>query len=126
MDMVKKKEKNKKYFLDKFKEYYNDGVDYPGVGLVKPSKLTLKNGRKMLSLCEDRELEGWDVALYANSSLLFSYTKRRGEVNACVNVAEAGVSGVFAFRNIYETIETGTDDIEKIIEIFKLVKDNVG
>ena len=126
MDMVKKKEKNKKYFLDRFKEYSNDGVDYPGVGLVKPSKLTLKNGRKMLSLCDDADLDGWDVALYANSSLLFSYTKRAGEVMSCVNVAEAGVSGVFAFRNIYETVETKKDEIEKIIEIFKLVKDNVG
>lgn len=126
MDMVKKKEKNKKYFIDKFKEYSKDGVDYPGVGLVKPSKLTLKNGRKMLSLCDDAYLGNWDVALYANGSLLFSYTKRVGEAMSCVNVAETGASGVFAFRNIYETIETEKDDIEKIIDIFKLVKDNVG
>jgi hypothetical protein len=124
--MVRKREENKKYFLDKFKEFSKDGIDYPGVGLVKPSKLTIKNGRKMLSLCDDRDLEGWDVALYANGSLLFSYTKRRGEVNACVNVAEAGVSGVFAFRNIYETVEAKKDEIEKIIDIFKLVRDNVG
>ena len=124
--MVRKREENKKYFLDKFKEFSKDGIDYPGVGLVKPSKLTIKNGRKMLSLCDGRDLEGWDVALYTNGSLLFSYTKRRGEVNACVNVAEAGVSGVFAFRNIYETVEAKKDEIEKIIDIFKLVRDNVG
>lgn len=59
---------------------------------------------------------------------LFGYgkKKRRGEVNACVNVAEAGVSGVFAFRNIYETVEVKKDETERIIEIFKLVRDNVG
>lgn len=125
--MVRKREENKKYFLDKIKEFSKDGVDYPGVGLVKPSKLTIKNGRKMLSLCDDIDLEGWDIALYANGcSLLFSYTKRLGEVNACVNVAEAGVSGVFVFRNIYETVEAKKDEIEKIIDIFKLVRDNVG
>ena len=124
--MVRKREENKKYFLNKFKEFSKDGVDYPGVGLVKPSRITLKNGRKMLSLCDDTDLDNWDVALYANGSLLFSYTKRVGEAISCVNVAEAGISGIFAFRNIYETIETGKDDIERIIEIFKLVKDNVG
>lgn len=124
--MVKKREENKKYFLDSFKEYSKNGVDYPGVGLVKPSRITLKNGRKMLSLCDDRDLEGWDVTLYANGSLLFSYIKRQGEVHALVNVAEAGLSGVFAFKNIYETMGVKKDEIEKIIEIFKLVRDNVG
>ena len=123
--MVRKKEENKKYFLDRFKEYSKDGVYYPGVGLVKPSKLTIKNGRKMLSLCDDTDFDGWEVALYANGSLLFSYTKRRGEVHALVNVAEAGLSGVFAFKNIYETVEVKKEEIEKITEIFKLVKDNV-
>lgn len=32
--MVRKKEENKKYFLNRFKEYSKDGVDYPGVGLL--------------------------------------------------------------------------------------------
>ena len=41
------------------------------------------------------------------------------------NVAEAGLSGVFAFKNIYETVEVKKEEIEKITEIFKLVKDNV-
>lgn len=123
--MVKKKEENKKYFLDKFKEFKN-GVDYPGVGLAKPSKLTIANGRKVISLCDDADLEGWEVSLYANGSLLFYYTKRRGEVHALVNVAEASVSGLFAFRDIYDTIQIKKEEIEKIIEIFKLVRDNVG
>ena len=79
----------------------------------------------MLSLCDDTDFDGWAVALYANGSLLFSYTKRRGEVHALVNVAEAGLSGVFAFKNIYETVEVKKEEIEKITEIFKLVKDNV-
>ena len=79
----------------------------------------------MLSLCDDTDFDGWETALYANGSSLFSYTRRRGEVHVLVNVAEEGLSGVFAFKNIYETVEVKKEEIEKITEIFKLVKDNV-
>ena len=74
--------------------------------------------RAIIKACDDADLIGWDVSLYSNGSYLIHYYKRNG-ITAMVNVAEASVSGIFAFRDMYDPIMVTMDKIDEITDIFK-------
>ena len=124
--MARKREPNKKRILEKLKGISSGEVEtylYDKVNTI--SKKCVKNAKLLISKCEDDELEDWDVAAYANGSILFTYCRKNG-ITAIVNIAEMGASGVFAFRNLYNPIQISKfDDIDKIIDIFKSVRENV-
>lgn len=123
-----KRQPNKKYLLDKLKELAREGMDFPShdssaVTHVVPTKKIVKNTRILVNSCDDDELENWDITLYVNGSVLLCYYKKNS-INSMINVAENGVSGIFAYRNIYEPMEVGINEINKINEIFKLAKEH--
>lgn len=121
-----KRQPNKKYLLDKLKELAKEGMDFPShrssaVTHVAPSKKIVKNTRTLINSCEDDDLECWDITLYANGSVLMNYYKHNG-INAMVNIAEAGLSGIFAYKSMYDPVEVGVEELDKIIDIFKKAK----
>lgn len=121
-----KRQPNKKYLLDRLNGLKKDGMDFPMHASrdaihVVPSKKIIKNTRSLINACEDDDLEYWDITLYANGSVLMNYYNHNG-INAMVNIAEAGLSGIFAYRNMYDPVEVGVEELDKIIDIFKKAK----